>query len=80
MKIYLKLFCYGMLDDLLEFEKDFPEGSTVNDVLTDCLNTIDAITPEIYEGSYMINNKAVSKGTPLQDGDQLTVIRILEGG
>jgi sulfur carrier protein ThiS len=83
MNIIVRLRCVEAPDLRDDYSVEINDGATVNEALEVFYKTYD-IAPmsyeELVEAAYLVNSTAASKGSALNDGDRVTVIRMLEGG
>ncbi len=79
MTIKLKLYCPGIKIDMTGNSMEVPEGTTVGDVLAECLKQ-PGMKDEILEGAFMVDKMPATINTVLEEGQELIVIKVINGG
>ena len=74
MKVTVKLFAYFRDNRFIKEEKEYPEGTTVSNVVKE-----QNIDPEEI-GVLMINSRHTKLETPLQENDILAIFPVVGGG
>ena len=74
MKITVKLYAVLQLGRFREKQLDYPVGAKVGDVVT----TLDL--PAEHVDILLVNGRHVDREHPLQDGDVLSLLPMVEGG
>jgi molybdopterin converting factor small subunit len=74
MKVTVKLFAFFREGRFIEEEREYPEKTTVAEVIDDLGIEINAV------GVTMISSRHCALDTALQEGDQLGIFPLIGGG
>lgn len=79
MKIKVKLCCPGMVMQMDAMTMELKDQACVEDALKECMK-IPGMTPEVFDGSFLLDRSPVTRETPLTENSELMIIKVLAGG
>lgn len=85
MKILVKFYVFDLPPGFSDAELEVPVGSTVADILDDCLSLlaqrqVSMDENELKTATVLVNGKWSDPGVVVADGETITIIRPLDGG